>query len=144
MPATITACVATLTLLAAFLLYQQAGSSAKQQQHADASRAGAALRDVLDTTIGRIEDVAAAASEHWPSATQFDGLAEGLLQSQALSRVSLVLYLTSRERPAYERAHGEIYLMRDPPARSQGAPPPPPGALAPPGGGGPARPPRSG
>lgn len=125
MPATITACVAALTMLAAFLLYQQASSSAKQQQRSDASRARVALLDVLDTTIGRVEDVAAAATEHWPSATQFDGLAAGLLQSQALNRISLVLYLTAHERPAYERAHGEIYLMRSPPAPPPGAGPPP-------------------
>jgi diguanylate cyclase (GGDEF)-like protein/PAS domain S-box-containing protein len=116
MPATITACVAALTLLAAFLLYQQANISAKQQQRSDASRARAALLDVLDTTIGRVEDVAAAASEHWPSTDEFDGLAEGLLQSQPLSRISLVLYLRGNERAAYERAHGEIYVTPPPPA----------------------------
>jgi diguanylate cyclase (GGDEF)-like protein/PAS domain S-box-containing protein len=124
MPATITACVAALTLLAAFLLYQQAGSSASQQQRADASKVSSELRDVLDTTIGRVQDVAAAASEHWPSSVQFDGLAEGLLQSQALARISLVRYLTARERGAYERIHGEIYRMPQAPA-------PPPGPEAP-------------
>ncbi|HEV7942805.1 MAG TPA: EAL domain-containing protein [Solirubrobacteraceae bacterium] len=130
MPATITACVAALTLLAAFLLYQQASSSTTQQQRADASRARSELRDVLDTTIGRVQDVAAAASEHWPSSEQFDGLADGLLQSQALDRISLVRYLTARERGNYERAHGEIYRMPQAPP-----PPPPPGGKPPAGAG---------
>jgi diguanylate cyclase (GGDEF)-like protein/PAS domain S-box-containing protein len=132
MPATITACVAALTLLSVFLLYQQASSTATQQQRSDASRARTGLRDVLDTAVGRVQDVAAAASEHWPSSSQFDGLADGLLQSQALDRVSLVLYLTGSERAGYERAHGEIYLLREPPAPPPGASAPPPGASAPP------------
>ena len=93
MPATITACVAALTLLAAFLLYQQASGNATQQQRADAARTRTGLRDVLDTAIGRVQDVAAAASEHWPSRSQFDGLADGLLQSQALDRVSTSVIL---------------------------------------------------
>ncbi len=135
MPATITACVAALTMLAAFLLYQQARGAAGQQQGANASRASAALRDVLESTIGRVQDVAAAASEHWPGNAQFHGLAEGLLQSAALDRISLVVYLSARERAGYERAHGEIYLMRQPPARPHGTPPPPPPlAAAPPAG----------
>jgi diguanylate cyclase (GGDEF)-like protein/PAS domain S-box-containing protein len=134
MPATITACVAALTMLAAFLLYQQARGAASQQQRANASKASAALRDVLDATIGRVQDVAAAASEHWPSSRQFDGLAEGLLQSDALDRVSLVIYLSPHERAGWERTHGEIYLMREPAAQSHGAPPPsPPGSAPPPG-----------
>lgn len=129
MPATITACVAALTMLAAFLLYQQARGAAAQQQRANAAKARVALRDVLETTIGRVQDVAAAASEHWPSSMQFDGLAEGLLSSQALDRISLVSYVTARERQAYERAHGEIYLMRQPTAPPPGAAPPSPPPL---------------
>jgi diguanylate cyclase (GGDEF)-like protein/PAS domain S-box-containing protein len=144
MPATITACLAAVTMLAAFLLYQQAKGTESQQQRANASKARAALLDVLDTTIGRVQDVAAAASEHWPSSTQFEGLAEGLLQSQALDRVSLVIYLSARERSSYERAHGEIYLMQQAPTPPHGAPPPPPlRAAPPPGEGPPALPPPS-
>jgi diguanylate cyclase (GGDEF)-like protein/PAS domain S-box-containing protein len=134
MPATITACIAAATMLAAFLLYQQARGAAGQQQRANASRASAALRDVLDTTIGRVQDVAAAASEHWPSSSQFDGLADGLLQSDAVDRVSLVIYLTARERAGWEGAHGEIYLMREPATQSHGTPPLPPPGSAPPAG----------
>lgn len=115
MPATITACVAGLTLLAGFLLYQQASNTATEQQRADASKAQAALKDVLSSTVERVEDVAAASNEHWPSSSQFEGLAQGLLQSDGLNRVALVRYLTASERHGYEHAHGEIYLPSGPP-----------------------------
>lgn len=132
-PATITACVAALTLLAAFLLYQQASNTAEEQQRTDASRVDAALKDVLSSTVGRVEDVAAAASEHWPSNSQFDGLADGLLAGQTLDRVSLVRYLTAAERAGYERRHGEIFLPQPSPQPSgSNAALLPPGLLSPP------------
>lgn len=134
----ITACIAALTLLASFLLYQQANDAARQQQAANTSKARAALRDILDTTIGRVEELAVAASQHWPSSSQFAALADGMLQSQALDRVSLVRYVPQRERKSYEHRHGPIELAAPalapsttPPPRSKPPlrriPPPPPG-----------------
>jgi diguanylate cyclase (GGDEF)-like protein/PAS domain S-box-containing protein len=110
MPATITACVAALTLLVAFLLYEQAATSARQQQSANAAKARAALHGLLESTIGRVQELAVSASEHWPSNGQFAALADGLLQNQALYRVALVRYLSAHERAAYERRHGPITL----------------------------------
>lgn len=123
MPATITACLAALTLIACVLLYQQAGSAARERQDANANRVHTALRDVLDTPIGRVEDLAAAAGEHWPSRSQFATLADGLLESPVLYRVALVRYLTARERAAYELKHGQIDVVRSNAALSMRAGP---------------------
>lgn len=111
MPAAITACIAALTVLVAFVLYQQAGVASKEQQATNATRARSVLRETFGSTIGRVEDLAAAATQHWPSSSQFAALADGLLQDQTLYRVALVRYLTARERGAYERLHGPILRL---------------------------------
>ncbi|HEY1690138.1 MAG TPA: EAL domain-containing protein [Solirubrobacteraceae bacterium] len=147
MPAIIAACVATATTVIAFVLYQQAEHTSKTQRNAAASHIRAAVLDTLQATTGRLEDIAAAAGQHWPhDGYEFTVLADGVLQDQGIDRVSLIRYLKASQRASYERSHGPIEAMPPPPRSYAGPPPPQSNHSAPPprNGESPSLPPRNG
>lgn len=124
MPAIVAACVATATAIVAFVLYQQAEHAARSQRNAAVSRIKAEVLGTIQGTTGRLEDLAAAASQHWPrDEYEFTVLADGVLQDQDIDRVSLIRYLTASQRRSYERSHGPIGAA-PPPSAAPGVPPP--------------------
>jgi diguanylate cyclase (GGDEF)-like protein/PAS domain S-box-containing protein len=113
MPAAIAAAVVLGTLVTALVLYQQAQRDATRRRNAAATHMRQSIYATLDSSLGRLQELASAAGEHWPtSGYEFATLAEGVIHVQGVERVSLLRYLTARERASWERAHVPIVAMQ--------------------------------
>ncbi|MHB1808288.1 MAG: bifunctional diguanylate cyclase/phosphodiesterase [Solirubrobacteraceae bacterium] len=153
MPAAIAAAVAAASVATALVLYRDAGRDATARRNSVARRMRATMVSTLSASIGRLEELATAAGEHWPATEdEFDALAGGILRIDGVDRVALIRYVTRRERARWERAHGPIVAMPNPdyaptqtasldagaarggePASAKYRPPPPPGGTPSPG-----------
>ena len=112
-PAAVIGCLAGLTGIAALVVATEANHAAATQHAALANRVQAEVVHTVDSSMNRVQDIAAAVTEHWPArASEFNALASGLLDDPAINGVALVQRVDAGQRGLFERTHGAIRSLQ--------------------------------
>ncbi|HXA53989.1 MAG TPA: EAL domain-containing protein [Solirubrobacteraceae bacterium] len=123
LPATITAGVATLTLVGVLAAERQARHEAQSRRQTLASNVRAQAIDTVDAAILRTAELAASVRADWDArGAIFAAVAHTLDREPGINGVGLVQAVGATERASFERGHGPIFVSG--PATRPGPAPP--------------------